>query len=137
MNKIQSKLLVTLFIFAFSQTAFSSIDDGAPSAAHHFEAAAGEFHDYLHHHYDNSYGSHDLEELGSEIHHVLHEYAHGEASEEEVVAAQDELKLVWNEFLRIIHSSKVLNKDDLALDQLYQDVKEAYKELRFLLRKAK
>jgi hypothetical protein len=47
------------------------------------------------------------------------------------------LKLVWNTFRQTIIPSGVLDMGDDELNELYQTVKDAYKEVRYLLRKAK
>lgn len=135
------KKIVRLFalsgILFISQNVLASIDPGAPSASHHFEEAAAAIHEYLHHNYGDSYGSHGLQERGSALHHVLHEWQHGEATESDVVMTMEELKREWNSFRQTIIPAQILNMGDVSLDEHYQAVKDAYKEVRFLLRKAK
>ena len=130
--------LFALFgILLISQNVSASIDPGASSASHHFEEAAAALHEYLHDTYGASYGSHGLEERGGALHHVLHEWQHGDAMESDVVMKMEELKLEWNSFRQTIIPAQVLNMGDVSLDEHYQAVKDAYKEVRFLLRKAK
>ena len=120
-----------------AQTVAASIDSGAPSASHHFEEAAADLHEYLHANYPGSYGSHGLEEKGSVLHAVLHEWQHGEATETDVVTAKYALKLEWNNFRQTFIPAGILNTGDVELNDHYQATKNAYKELRFLLRKAR
>ena len=47
------------------------------------------------------------------------------------------LEDAWKTFKQTIHQAHVLNSGDDELDDLFNDVKEAYQHLRFLLRKAK
>ena len=131
------KWTTALFMLALTQNTFATVDPGAPSASHHFEEAAAALHEHLHHTYSNSYGSHDLEELGDALHGVLHDWVHGDATEADVVVSQDALKLEWNTFRQTIIPAGVLHNGDDTLDDLYDTVKNDYKELRFLLRKAK
>lgn len=137
MKKIISRLGVVLFAVFLSQSVFASIDPGATSATHHFEEAAAAIHEYLHHNYGASYDSHGLEQRGSALHHVLHDWQHGEATEADVVVKMEELKLEWNNFRQTIIPASILNLGDVELNELYQTVKDTYKEVRFLLRKAK
>lgn len=137
MYKYLVRLTALLGFVFLSQNVAASIDPGATSATHHFEEAAAAIHEYLHHNYGASYSSHGLEEAGSALHHVLHEWQHGEASESDVVMKMEELKLEWNGFRQTIIPSQILNMGDDSLDELYEAVKDAYKEVRFLLRKAK
>ena len=120
-----------------AQTVSASIDSGAPSASHHFEEAAADLHGYLHHHYPSSYGSHGLEEQGSVLHAILHDWQHGHATEADVVATMDALKLEWNTFRQTIIPAGVLNTGDVDLNDHYEATKDAYKEVRYLLRKAR
>lgn len=120
-----------------STSAMAEIDEGATSASHKLETAADDMHSYLHHHYDAGYGTHELEDAAAEIHHVLHEWQHGEMTESDVVAAQEELKAAWLNYLQTITPAGVLNAGDMEIEALHQEVKTAYKDLRFLLRKAK
>lgn len=131
------KWTTAAFLLAFTQISFATIDPGAPSAAHHFEEAAAELHEYLHHEHSNSYGSHGLENHGDALHGTLHDWVHGDATEADVVASKEALKLEWNTFRQTIIPAGVLNNSDATLDDLYDATKNAYKELRFLLRKAK
>lgn len=135
-NKITT-LIVMLCAFVISQGVSASIDPGAASASHHFEEAAAATHEHLHHTYGASFGSHGLEEAGDALHGMLHEWSHGEATEAEVVEAFEALKGQWNNFRQTIIPAGVLNAGDTELDELYETVKDAYKEVRFLLRKAK
>lgn len=137
MKKLLIQLIPMLWAVGLSQNVSASIDPGAPSASHHFEEAAAAIHGYLHHNYGNSYSSHGLEAHGSALHQVLHEWQHGEATEADVVVKMEELKLDWNGFRQTIIPATLLNMGDDELDELYETVKDAYKEIRFLLRKAK
>lgn len=123
--------------FMWASLAIAEIDPGAASASHKLETAAEEIHGYLHHHYSGGYGSHELEHAAAEVHHLLHEYGHGTASEADVVAAQDALKSAWNNFRQTLIPAGLLNSGDAMLSEKYQMVKDSYKDLRFLLRKAK
>ena len=130
---ILSLLLCMLFV---SGNATAEIDAGAPSASHRLEEAAGDMHAYLHHHYGSGYGSHELEEVAAEMHDALHEWDHGELGEADIVAVQGGLKAAWLNFIQTITPAGILNNGDMELEDLHQDVKTKYKELRFLLRKA-
>lgn len=133
-HKIIASLVLTGLIGVNS--AYADIDDTAPSASHHLEQAIDEIHDYLHHHYDNSYSSHAFETVASNMHHMLHEWSHGEVGEEEISMLKAELKSTWNTFKQNIHVAQVLNQGDDDLDALYEEVKVTYKHLRFLLKKS-
>lgn len=137
MKKISVRLFVTLFALFVCQSAFAEIDPGAPSASHRMQNAAAAMHEYLHHHYDSSYGSHGLEESAAELHHTLHEWADGMASESEVAAGMEALKQAWIGVMQSINPAGVLYVGDTGLDEIYLGVKNQYKELRFMLRKAK
>lgn len=136
---MKSKLVISICaaMFFVSTAVLAEIDPGAPSASHKLETAAGDMHSYLHHHYDAGYGTHELEDAAAEIHHALHEWQHGEMSESDVVAVQEELKAAWLNYIQTITPAGVLNAGDMELEALHQGVKTAYKDLRFLLRKAK
>ena len=137
MKYFNVRLLAMSLVLFVSQTVSASIDPAAPSASHHLESAAAAMHEYLHHHYDSSYGSHDLEIAADELHGVLHDWSDGNATEAEVVMSEEVLKRAWNSFRQSIIPAGVLNAGDTGLDTLYETVKEEYKALRFLLRKAK
>lgn len=132
-----SRLAVLLFTFVLSQSVSAAIDPGAPSASHHFEGAVAAVHEYLHETYGDSFGSHGLEGSATALHQMLHAWQHGEAIEADVDAQMDEVKLDWNNFRQTIFPVGLLNAGDTTLDDLYGAVKDTYKELRFLLRKAK
>ena len=137
MNKIMFRLIALLFVVVLSQSVSASIDPGAPTASHHFEEAAAAIHEYLHDTYGDSFGSHGLEGSGSALHQILHDWQHGEATEADVAMGMEELKLDWNNFRQTIFPVGLLNAGDTTLDDLYEAVKDTYKEVRFLLRKAK
>lgn len=137
MKKIMSISAVLLCAFALSQNVSAAIDPGAPSASHHTEEAAAAIHVYLHDTYGDSFGSHALEQSASALHQVLHAWQHSEASEADVDAQMEALKLDWNNFRQTIFPVGLLNAGDTTLDELYGTLKDMYKELRFLLRKAK
>jgi hypothetical protein len=126
-------LLCTLFI---SGNAVAEIDPGAPSASHRLQLAAENIHAYLHHNYQAGYGTHELEEAAAAMHDALHEWDHGELTEADIVAIQEDLKASWLNYIQTITPAGILNNGDMELETLYQDVKTKYKELRFLLRKA-
>ena len=134
-NIIQTTAVALGMLLA--QTVSASIESGAPSASHHFEEAAADIHEYLHDNYADSYGSHGLEAKGTALHGVLHDWQHGEATEADVVKAMDALKLEWNNFRQTINPAGVLNTGDIDLNDHYEAVKDAYKEVRYLLRKAR
>ena len=136
MRTVLIRMIAVMGAVFLSQGVFASIGEGATSASHHFEEAASAIHGYLHHKYSDGYGSHGLEHAGEELHNALHEFSHDEATEADVVMKMDALKLEWNNFRQTIIPARLLNNDD-ELNELYQDVKDAYKEVRFLLRKAK
>lgn len=131
------RLLAISLILFVSQTVSASIDPSAPSASHHLESAVAAMHEHLHHHYDSSYGSHDLEVAADELHGVLHDWSEGNATEAEVVMSEEAVKRAWNSFRQSIVPAGVLNAGDTGLDTLYETIKAEYKALRFLLRKAK
>ena len=137
MRKYSIRLLATLFAIFICQNTFAEIDPGAPSASHRMESAAAAMHEYLHHHYDSSYNTHGLEESATELHHLLHEWTDGMASESEVAMGMNALKQAWIGVMQSINPANVLYVGDTGLDELYLGAKDQYKELRFLLRKAK
>ena len=61
----------------------------------------------------------------------------GHASESEVAAGMDALKQAWINVMSSINPADVLYVGDTGLDELYLGAKDQYKELRFMLRKAK
>ncbi|MBT8136084.1 MAG: hypothetical protein KJO54_03615 [Gammaproteobacteria bacterium] len=131
------KMAATSLLLVFSQSVLAWIDPAAPSASHHLEDAATAIHDYLHDEYSSSFGAHGMEEASDALHSILHDWSHGEATEAEVVVAKDALKEAWNNFRQTINPAGILNSGDTQLDDMYQEVKSAYKEVRWLLRKAK
>ena len=137
MRKFSFRLLVTLFALLVCQNTFAEIDPGAPSASHRMENAAAALHEYLHHHYDSSYNTHGLEHSADELHHILHEWSENMASESEVAAGMEAVKQAWINVMQSINPADVLYVGDTGLDELYLGAKDQYKELRFLLRKAK
>jgi len=134
--RIRLILAMSICMLILSGNAVAEIDPGAPSASHRLEEAAANIHAYLHHQYHAGYGSHELEEAAGEMHHALHEWDHGELTEAEIVAVQEDLKVAWLNYIQTITPAGILNSGDMELGDLQQDVKTKYKELRFLLRKA-
>lgn len=137
MKKILFRSVILVCSVALCHSVSAAIDPDAPSASHHLEEAASGIHEYLHHNYGDSYGSHALEERSSELHGVLHDWQHGEATEADVDMQMKEVKSAWNNFRQTIMPAGLLNAGDYALEELYEEVKDSYKDVRFLLRKAK
>ena len=125
-----------LSVVLLAGSALAFIPPTAPSAAHDMEEAAAAIHSYLHDAgYSSSYGSHGLEEDSTTIHNDLHDWSNGNASESLIADDMDVLDATWKTFKQTIHQAQVLNAGDDELDELYEDTKDAYKELRFQLRK--
>lgn len=137
MNKVFVRMISMLCAVVLSQSVSASIDPDAAPASHHFELAAAAIHEHLHDEYAASYESHSLEAAGDALHGALHGFIHGEATEADVVMKMEELKLNWNAFRQSLIPAGLLHMGDDELDELYQTVKDAYKEVRYLLRKAK
>lgn len=119
-----------------SNVSLAEIGEGATSSSHRLQTIVGDLHDYLHHHYTDSYGTHDLELAAGDMHHALHEWSDGNITEADVVAEQENLKVAWLNYIQSITPAGILNNGDMELEELYQNLKSTYKELRFLLRKA-
>ncbi len=129
------KTLVSLsLVCLLAAPILASIDPGAPSASHHMEETAAALHSYLHDFYESSYGAHGLETDSDAIHGRLHDWSNGNASEAEVAADMDALDASWKNFKQTIHQAQVLNSGDDTLDDMFNDAKDAYKTLRFLLK---
>ena len=126
-----------LSVSLLASPVMAEIDPGAPSASHRLQEAAGDLHSYLHHHYSAGYGTHELEDSAGAMHSALHDWQHGEMTESDIDAMAVELKAAWLNYLQSINPAGVLNNGDMELETLYETVKTSYKELRFLLRKAK
>jgi len=129
-------LPLLLCTFLISGNAIAEIDPGAPSASHRLQEAADNVHAYLHNNYQGGYGTHELEEAAAAMHSALHGWDHGDLTEADIVAVQEDLKAAWLNFIQTITPAGILNNGDIELEGLHQDVKTKYKELRFLLRKA-
>jgi len=132
----------TMMLLGFGLTALwgvnatAAIDAGAPSASHALERAAEALHGYLHDNYDNGYGSHQMEQAAAAMHDGLHEWVHGNVTEPEISALEQDLKAAWNNLRQELIPSGLAGNGDSMLLENYEAVKTAYKELRFLLRKA-
>ena len=137
MNKGFVRMISMLCAVVFSQSVSASIDPDAAPASHHFEEAAAAIHEHLHDQYGASYETHNLEAAGDALHGALHDFRHDDATEADVVMKMEALKLIWNDFRQSIIPAGLLHMGDDELDELYQTVKDAYKEVRYLLRKAK
>lgn len=118
----------------FAGIARAEIEPNAPSLSHHLEELSAEMHDYTHAVYGPSFGSHGLEVASGALHDSLHDWADGNATEAEVLADWLATKAAYQSFRNTISRARILNKGDDALDQLYDDLKNAYKDVRYALR---
>ena len=138
MKKFISVLLAGPVLAVLAGTALAFIDPGAPSASHQMEELAVEIHDYLHDNYGSTFGAHGLEEAATTLHDTLHDWGHGsvEVPESQIVEDMDALDAAWKSFKQTIRQEHILNSGDEALDIFFDMNKDAYKEIRFLLRQA-
>ena len=125
--------LAGLALSALAATALAYIPPEAPSASHHLEEAAEAIHEYLHDNYPSSYGSHALEDSAVILHDDLHEWAMGNVPESQIAADWDVVVADYKNFKQTINQAKVLNEGDDELDDLFDETKEAFKDLRALL----
>lgn len=137
MNKLFIRMISILFAVVLSQNVSADIDPGTTTASHELEEAVAEIHEYLHDNYGQTFTSHGFEVSADELHGALHDYSAGSATEEDVVMKMEDVKQAWNTFRQSIIPAMVLNMGDDELDGLYAVVKDAYKEIRFLLRNTK
>ena len=140
-EKTPSLFLTGAFFFMLVGTAWASIEANAPSMAHELQEASTEIHDYLHHSYPGSLSSsraHHLEEVVDTIHANLHDWAGGELPESQIASDWEEVKDAWADFKKTILATEYLvHSGDPTLDQMYTDAWNAYKDLRFALRKVR
>ncbi len=88
--------------------------------------------------YGSSFGAHGLEEAATTLHDDLHDWGHGlvEVPESQIVEDMDALDAAWKSFKKTMRQEHILNSGDEELDILFDMNKDAYKEIRFLLRQA-
>ena len=134
MKKI-SLPLAGFALAAMATTALAFIPPEAVSSSHELAEAAEAIHDYLHDNYPSSYGAHGLETESETLHDDLHDWSMGLVPESQIASDWDAVDAAYKSFKQGIHQAHVLNKGDEELDDLFDDTKQAFKDLRFLLKK--
>ncbi len=131
------RILVSVFtlFFLWSQTASAYIHAPAVSASHELEKQTVVLHDYLHDHYDSTFGAHELEEAAEALHEALQLWSEGSSTETQVGSALRTTSGVWRDFRRQIKPSGLLSSDD-TLKGLFRDTRSLFRKISFLLRKA-
>lgn len=130
---VRASILTILLGALFVPAAAADIEAGAPSASHQLEEAVAEVHEYLHQHYASPYGSHRFEETAAALHGALHHWQRGEATEKEILALFQDTKAAWKDYRFQVTTGGLLHSGDETLASLHQEIKDSYKNLRFLL----
>lgn len=134
MSILKPALLTLTCLSLVAAPVFAAIDSDAPSKSHALEQAADAVHTHLHDFYTSSYGAHGLETEATLIHDDLHDWADGTVPESQIAADWANVDAAWKNFKQTIHQAQILNSGDDQLDSLYNDAKQAHKDLRFALR---
>ena len=131
------RILLAVFALSclWSQTSNAYIHAPAVSVSHDLEKHSVSLHDYLHDHYESSFGAHELEETAEALHEALHSWSEGSNTETQVGAALSATSDSWQNFKRQIKPSGLLSSDD-TLKAMYRDTRDVFSKVRFLLRKA-
>ncbi|GEM_PF-1375754 len=129
-------ILAAFTVFClWSQSASAYIHAPSVSVSHELEKHTVILHDYLHDHYESTFGAHELEEAAEALHEALHMWSEGSNTETQVGAALRATSDAWRDFRNQIRPSGLLSSDD-TLKAFYRDTRGAFREIRFLLHKA-
>lgn len=102
------------------------IHEKAASTSHALEHAATDLHGHMHHAHPSSYGAHGMETAAAAAHDTLHDYDHGNATVQDVLAAVDDANAAFDSMSAAFYENGVLTGpgQDKEAKKIFQDVKK-------------